>query len=106
MNIVSNAVSYAPEHSTITIVIVNGKQDLLLNVRDDGPGFSEEALRHGTEWLYQGDHSRSDSSHHGMGLTAAAAIIERNQGQLTLENQSQGGASVTISLPIRSGKIS
>ncbi|MDF7641108.1 HAMP domain-containing sensor histidine kinase [Bifidobacterium sp. ESL0784] len=102
MNIVSNGVSYAPKYSAITIVIVNDKQDLLLNIRDDGPGFSEEALRHGTEWLYQGDRSRSDSAHHGMGLTTAAAIIERNQGHLTLENQSQGGASVTISLPIRS----
>ena len=38
---------------------------LCIAVTDSGSGFSEEALRHGTEQFYQADKSRTGKKHYG-----------------------------------------
>lgn len=108
MNIVANAADYSPDQGLVALTwrLEDGQaggRDLVVTVRDQGPGFSSRALAHATEWLYQADSSRHGSGgHHGIGLAAARSTVESAGGRLTLGNATDGnGAVVTVSLPVQ-----
>ena len=80
------------------------KQDggtfLQITVADSGPGFSGEALRHGTEHFYQADKSRVGTVHYGLGLYIARTVLEENSGALEIGNSEEtGGGEVRIYVP-------
>lgn len=80
------------------------KQDggtfLQITVADSGPGFSGEALRHGTEQFYQADKSRAGTAHYGLGLYIARTVLEENGGALEIGNSEEtGGGEVSIYVP-------
>ncbi|MCR5187542.1 MAG: HAMP domain-containing histidine kinase [Treponema sp.] len=81
-----------------------GKYDedkkVLIQVEDNGPGFSEEVLPHIFERFYRGDasHSRSAGGA-GLGLSISSVIIQSLGGQIKAENSpSTRGALLTIFL--------
>ena len=80
------------------------KQDggtfLQITVADSGPGFSGEALRHGTEQFYQADKSRAGTAHYGLGLYIARTVLEENGGALEIGNSEEtGGGEVRMYVP-------
>ncbi|MBR6402486.1 MAG: HAMP domain-containing histidine kinase [Eubacterium sp.] len=113
MNIVKNASEHTPAGGTIKVKVRdisnNDREDneksnkqsdkknkLVFTVEDTGCGFSEEALRHGTEQFFMGDSSRSGGTHYGIGLFSAKKVAEKHGGNIKLENTETGGARVTI----------
>lgn len=73
---------------------VEGEQ-LLVEIRDRGPGFSPQQL------AALGQASRSvKGAGHGLGLFLAASVARRLGGSLSAENRSEGGASVRLALPL------
>jgi signal transduction histidine kinase len=68
-----------------------------IEIADDGPGFTPDALAHATERFWRGDaaHPRGGT---GLGLAIARTIVEANRGSLQLANAVDGGAVVTIKL--------
>ena len=76
---------------------------LVIEVSDDGPGFSPAALERGCERLFTDDSSRSsrDGSHHyGLGLHAASEAASAHGGSVSLANSPSGGAVATIAVPL------
>ena len=57
-NIFSNAIQYSPDKSNIELLIMTTDKILSISVIDEGPGFSNEDLKRGTEQFYRGDKSR------------------------------------------------
>lgn len=70
----------------------------VVEVRDDGPGFSEEVLPRVFDRYQRGD-QRGEV---GVGLAIVKAIVEANGGTVTAANAPDGGAVVTIRLPLTS----
>lgn len=100
MNVVTNAVEFAPAGSTVEVDVRGEGDDVALSVSDAGPGFSPEALRRGCERFYQGDPARGDRGHSGLGLHVAAEAAERHGGTVELANREDApGARVTLRLP-------
>ena len=100
MNVVSNALDYAPKGSTLHISAAEGKNNLEISVTDEGAGFSPEALLHAQEQFYMADRSRGADLHFEMGLYITKSIIEQHNGNLVLENVTEaGGARVIIKIP-------
>ncbi len=100
-NIIGNAVSYTDKEQGIDLFFDIKEKDekifLVGSVRDYGPGFSKEALHHGTERFYMGDRSRHDHAHQGLGLYIASQKIKEQGGQLILKNtEKTGGACVEL----------
>jgi K+-sensing histidine kinase KdpD len=101
MNVISNAVEYAPEKSSILFQAFEVEDNLIITVCDQGSGFSPEVLKHGTEQFYMDEESRTSGSHYGIGLYFTNLVVNQHGGNLLLENLSaSGGAKVTMKFNI------
>lgn len=87
-NLLSNALRYAKERIEITLRIVG--YDLIVEVSDDGSGFSPEDLQQGTKAFYR-NHT-DESVHFGLGLYICKTLCEKHGGELRISNDEQGGA--------------
>lgn len=95
LNIVENAVQASP-HAVQVQARWTGAR-LTVVVSDAGPGFPDEVLRHqGTAPMS----TRRDRGGHGLGLMLAATTLDQLEGRLHLENRAEGGARVTLEVPL------
>lgn len=101
INVVSNAVEHTPTGGAVTVSVEEHENHLRVAVMDTGSGFSQEALKRATEQFYTGDSSRGSKSHFGIGLFVADSICEKHGGQLSLANNPDGGAKVTLTIPFQ-----
>ncbi|WP_303864145.1 HAMP domain-containing sensor histidine kinase [Alkalibaculum bacchi] len=100
MNILSNAVEFSSKNSS---VIINGFIDnsyLIIQVIDQGNGFSKKMLKYGKQRFTMDNDSRTKTGHHGLGLYIANTIITKYHGELILSNDKNGGGSVTTKIQI------
>lgn len=102
-NIVMNGLSYTPEGESICIqtgISQRGKY-LYAEVRDRGPGFTEEGLNHAAEKFYQGDKSRHQKDHKGIGLYIASEFARIQGGKVEIENAQEEGYGGKVTLYLR-----
>lgn len=100
-NLVSNAAGHARSRIELTCSIAN--EELVIEVADDGPGFSPAALAHGCERLFTDDSSRAERDgerHYGLGLSTASEAACAHGGSVELANRPEGGAVATIRVPL------
>lgn len=99
-NLVENAVDFA--NAKVHLSAVWDKNDVLLEISDDGKGFSTEVLnRIGEPFLTTRGKSNIDTGGGlGLGLFIAKTLLERSGATLKFENvQGSGGAIVSIKWP-------
>jgi two-component system sensor histidine kinase TctE len=97
VNIIDNAVTYAPEQSLISVSLRTGRDVAIIDVMDEGPGMTEDEIRHAGTRFRSGGHVSSGS---GLGLAIALTVARANGGTMTVLNrQDQNGLIVRISLP-------
>lgn len=101
-NTLSNAIRYA--RSKIEILTdytpANGpdpseKGELLLTVRDDGPGFSKDQLKLATKPYHSEYRADPDDEHFGIGLHICLELCKKHGGTLNAANSIMGGAVIT-----------
>ncbi len=99
-NLVDNALRVAPPGSTIHIGAQANGSDLVIEVRDAGPGFPADFLPHAFERFRRPDSSRARTDGGaGLGLAIVSAIAQAHGGRAAARNQPGGGAAVTLELP-------
>ena len=104
MNLLDNAVKYAPPHSSIRIRAQAGDGKLRLTVEDEGPGIPPEALPHIFDKFYRAKAADRRIAGTGLGLAVARGFVESFGGSLDAANRSdRSGARMTMTLPIASG---
>ncbi len=97
-NLLSNALDVLSEKGTPRRIWLNTQvQDgwVVLVLRDNGPGFSEEALQQAFEPFYT---TKTSARGLGLGLAICATLMKALHGRLLLANHSDGGAEVTLYL--------
>jgi two-component system phosphate regulon sensor histidine kinase PhoR len=100
-NLIVNASTYAPEHSTIRVGARRDGEFIAIEVEDEGPGIPEEDLSRVFERFYRVDKSRSrDPGGTGLGLAIVRHLIELHGGKVVAENRATGGAKFTIMLHV------
>ena len=100
-NLVANAAEHARSRVAVSCDVAGGQ--LVIEVADDGPGFSPAALERGCERLFTDDSSRSSRDggrHYGLGLHAASEAASAHGGSVSLANSPSGGAVATIAVPL------
>ena len=99
-NLLSNAVKFTPEGGRIEVSLVAAANQLVLRVRDSGPGVPAAFLPHVFERFRQADSSAA-RPHGGLGLGLAIVrhLVELHGGEVAAENAPGGGAAFTVRLP-------
>lgn len=97
-NLVSNALKYSPDNSTITVSYFIEKDQLVLKVADTGDGISKDDLKNIFERFFRVEHVRPRGS--GIGLSLAKALVELHGGTISVESELKKGSTFTISLPV------
>jgi signal transduction histidine kinase len=99
-NLVSNAVTYAPEQTTVWIDVARADGHIAISVSDEGPGIPDEDLSRVFERFYRVDKSRArDPGGTGLGLAIVRHLVELHGGAVRAENRVEGGARFTVTLP-------
>jgi len=93
-NVLDNALEAS--RSRVTLQAARDGETLLLQVRDDGPGFSPDML----ERLGKPYQSSKDAPGRGLGLFLAVNVARTLGGTIDARNEADGGATVTIALPL------
>lgn len=102
VNLVDNAVKYAPERSTIRIAAALRAGSPCLEVIDEGPGIAPEHQAHVFERFYRVDKGRSRAmGGTGLGLSIVRGVAEAHRGRVELESAKGKGSTFRIVLPAR-----
>jgi signal transduction histidine kinase len=100
-NLLSNALRYTPPRGRIEVTLSQATARVQLTVRDSGPGIPDEAIPYIFERFYRADRSRSRlEGGTGLGLAIARQLAQAHGGDLTAANHPQGGAVLTLALPV------
>ncbi|MFE2585313.1 ATP-binding protein [Streptomyces sp. NPDC059378] len=73
--------------------------ELVISVRDHGPGIPEDVLPHVFDRFYKASASRPRSEGSGLGLSIALENAHIHGGRITAANSPEGGAVFTLRLP-------
>ena len=96
LNILDNAAKHGGDGNVIDAQISFDQRDVVIQIRDYGPGIPEDELPLVKKKFYKGSSKARGS---GIGLAVCDEIVSMHAGELTLENAEGGGTLVTIRLP-------
>jgi signal transduction histidine kinase len=98
-NLVANAITYAPEGTTVRVDAARVGLRIEIAVSDEGPGLPEEDRTRVFERFYRVDKSRArDPGGTGLGLAIVKHLVELHGGTVRAENRAGVGARFTVSL--------
>jgi two-component system, OmpR family, phosphate regulon sensor histidine kinase PhoR len=105
-NLIENALKYGVSGKRVDISFLSttasdGSPEVLVVVRDFGPGIAAEHLPRLTERFYRVDvtQSRAEGGT-GLGLSLVKHILNRHRGKLSIESEIGKGAAFTVRLPL------
>ncbi|MEE8410110.1 MAG: HAMP domain-containing sensor histidine kinase [Myxococcota bacterium] len=101
LNLVDNAFKYAASAAdkTIRLSARRDGKDVVLSVRDHGPGVASEHLGHVFEPFYRGENELTRKTKGtGIGLALVRGLVDRMGGKVTGKNVPDGGFQVDIAL--------
>ncbi|MGC4096920.1 MAG: ATP-binding protein [Nitrospira sp.] len=98
INLVENAVRYAPVGTVIDLMASAADHQVVVEVADRGPGIpvGEESLIF--DKFYRGQSAREGGA--GLGLTICRGIVEAHGGCIWAEHRPGGGARIRFSIPL------
>lgn len=95
-NLLENELRHLPAGASVTVTLRRSQSGGVLLVEDDGAGFPKMLLPH----LFERYSKGPASSGRGLGLAFVAAVIRSHEGMVSARNREQGGACITVELPI------
>jgi signal transduction histidine kinase len=99
-NILDNAIAYTPEGGTITIEASFAAGQVVIAVKDTGPGIPPDKTPFIFDRFYRGDEARNQTTGlNGLGLAISKKIIDLHGGQILVEGLVGQGSTFTILLP-------
>ncbi len=98
-NIISNAIKYSKNDSTVKIFAKTGKTKLLIKVVDQGIGIPQDDLKNIGQKFFRAKNSLAVAGT-GIGLYLTKYFIELHGGSVLIESEINFGTSVSVILPI------
>jgi two-component system sensor histidine kinase KdpD len=106
-HLLENAAQYAPRGTLIDVTSELAGTELLIRVRDHGPGLAAGDLPHVFDRFFRGrSASHTRASGIGMGLWIAKGLVGAVHGRIWAENCANGGAQFTVAIPLGSSPAS
>jgi signal transduction histidine kinase len=98
-NLVGNAVKFTPEGGTVTLTAEPTATEVVISVRDTGPGIPPDDVAHVFDRYWQA--KRADRRGIGLGLPIAKGLVEAQGGRLWVESEPGRGTTFFFTLPAR-----
>lgn len=104
LNLVDNSIKYGNEHGEVQVELERDKDNVLISIKDDGPGIAPEHLSRIFDRFYRVEKSRSkERGGSGLGLSIVQKVIESHQSKVSVI--SKIGKGTTFSFKLKSGNI-
>ena len=100
-HVMENAAQYSPAGSTIKVTVRVDSDELMIAVRDEGPGIPPEDVDRLFDRYYRGDTARRQRFGTGMGLSITRGLLAAEGGRVWAENDAVG-AVFTLAVPVES----
>ncbi|PLX04058.1 MAG: two-component sensor histidine kinase, partial [Marinilabiliales bacterium] len=98
-NLIVNAINYGKEKGYVRIAFYDMEENIMIEIKDDGIGISEEHLPRLFERFYRVDKSRSmQSGGTGLGLAIVKHIIEAHKQTINIRSSSGVGTTIAFTL--------
>lgn len=100
LNLVVNAIKYSGEDSRVALDIKEDKENILIEVSDDGCGIPKEHLDRIFERFYRVDKARSrEKGGTGLGLAIVKHIVNSFNGTISVQSEVNLGTKFNIVIP-------
>ena len=99
VNLVNNAVKYAPNQREIYLIVEDLGDWVKVSVKDNGPGISKDKLAHLFDRYYRVDYSGVQYSGLGLGLYISAEIVKKHNGRIGVESEIGKGSTFWFTVP-------
>ena len=96
-----NAIDFSPPDAEIGISVHSTGGNVVLTIRDHGPGVPDYAREKIFERFYSLRHHTSKRKGTGLGLTLVREAAELHGGAIALEPAEGGGTEARLTLPIQ-----
>ena len=97
LNLLSNALRFAPEHSAVEMSVYAEDCQAKLTVADRGPGLSAEDQQQVFTRFWRGKNAGPGS---GLGLSIVKRVVERHGGTVSVVSELGRGSSFSVTLPL------
>jgi two-component system phosphate regulon sensor histidine kinase PhoR len=100
VNLVDNAIKYSSEGAKVEVAASANLAEIVIQVKDNGPGIPKEHLPRIFERFYRVDKSRSrDAGGTGLGLAIVKHIVVAHHGSVSVESEPGKGTVFAIRIP-------
>ncbi|HXH99162.1 MAG TPA: HAMP domain-containing sensor histidine kinase [Sphingobacteriaceae bacterium] len=99
INMVNNAIKYAPDSKEIIIHIEKADDMARVSITDQGPGISSQKIPHLFDRYFRVDSSGSQYSGLGLGLYISSEIIKKHGGDIGVNSETGKGSTFWFTLP-------
>lgn len=99
-NILTNALKFTPEGGEICIGARQNKGDVIIEIKDTGPGLTNEERARVFHPYYRKESDRDHLSGLGLGLAICKKIIDLHNGRIWVKNRRGGGSIFGFSIPL------
>jgi two-component system NtrC family sensor kinase len=100
INLLLNACDASPRNGRVSAEVSRRGDDVVLAVRDEGPGISVETAARAREPFFT---TKAEGQGTGLGLAITHEIVSGHRGTLALRRQEPRGTLATITLPVAVG---
>ena len=99
-NLITNAITYSPENTTVTIRLKENEKYGIIEIEDQGIGIEKHEIARVFERFYRVDRARSrNSGGTGLGLAIVKHLVEAHHGRIQVESEVGVGTKMIVMIP-------
>ncbi|WP_256009070.1 PAS domain-containing sensor histidine kinase [Desertivirga xinjiangensis] len=100
INLVNNAIKYAPQSKLVVIKIKKADNQAKVSVIDKGPGIPKEKQAHLFDRYYRANENGQPYAGLGLGLYISSEIIKKHDGKIGVESETGKGSTFWFEIPL------
>ncbi len=99
-NLITNAITYSPENTTVSIRLKENETHGIIEIEDQGIGIEKHEIARVFERFYRVDRARSrNSGGTGLGLAIVKHLVEAHHGRIQVESEVGIGTKMIVMIP-------
>lgn len=102
VNLVGNAVKYTPQEGSIRVEVEVQNGQVILRVKDTGPGIPPTDQPHIFEKFYRASNIPKGVGGSGLGLAIVKSIVDNHRGRIWVDSVLGQGSTFTVVFPVDS----